>query len=208
MKLVRYIHCTGQFTPKMKANAEPRLLSSLVWIDSGVVMSQHHLESFVHEIKCNGMTSFIEFTQCIVWAMPIVLLCGELFSSRLFITYRIDLIEPPFLFVTDHFMNHTIWLASLCLSQPWLIYHNCMYQIFNALIWLSVLIQMMEPVLRATAVYLPRCIVRCWCTPNWISIMQDLYIIISHQFHSNFIVMQGMVVYIVICNVILQKGFM
>ena len=27
---------TGQFTPKMKANAEPRLLSSLVWIDSGV----------------------------------------------------------------------------------------------------------------------------------------------------------------------------
>ena len=34
----RYIHCTGQFTPKMKANAEPRLLSSLVWIDSGVVV--------------------------------------------------------------------------------------------------------------------------------------------------------------------------
>ena len=29
----RYIHCTGQFTPKLKANAEPRLLSSLVWID-------------------------------------------------------------------------------------------------------------------------------------------------------------------------------
>ena len=26
----RYIHCAGQFTPKMKANAEPRLLSSLV----------------------------------------------------------------------------------------------------------------------------------------------------------------------------------
>ena len=42
----RYSHCTGQFTPKMKANAEPRLLSSLVWIDSGVVVSQHHLESF------------------------------------------------------------------------------------------------------------------------------------------------------------------
>ena len=42
----RYIHCTGQFTPKMKANAEPRLLSSLVWIDSGVVVSQLRLESF------------------------------------------------------------------------------------------------------------------------------------------------------------------
>ena len=41
----RYIHCTGQFTPKMKANAEPRLLSSLVWIDSGVEVSQHCLES-------------------------------------------------------------------------------------------------------------------------------------------------------------------
>ena len=38
-------HCTGQFTPKMKANAEPRLLSSLVWIDSGAVVSQHRLES-------------------------------------------------------------------------------------------------------------------------------------------------------------------
>ena len=45
----------------MKANAEPRLLSSLVWIDSGVVVSQHRLESFFHEIKCNGMTSFMEF---------------------------------------------------------------------------------------------------------------------------------------------------
>ena len=38
--------CTGQFTPKMKANAEPRLLSSWVWIDSGVVVSQHRLASF------------------------------------------------------------------------------------------------------------------------------------------------------------------
>ena len=51
----------SHFTTKMKANAEPRLLSSLVWIDSGVVMSQHRLESFFHEIKCNGMTSFVEF---------------------------------------------------------------------------------------------------------------------------------------------------
>ena len=42
----RYIHCTGQFTPKMKANAVRCLLSSLVWIDSGVVVSQHCLESF------------------------------------------------------------------------------------------------------------------------------------------------------------------
>ena len=41
----RYIPCNGQFTPKMKANAEPRLLSSLVWIDSCVVVSQHRLES-------------------------------------------------------------------------------------------------------------------------------------------------------------------
>ena len=36
----------SQFTPKMKANAEPRVLSSLLWIDSGVVVSQHCLESF------------------------------------------------------------------------------------------------------------------------------------------------------------------
>ena len=37
----------SQFTPKMKANAVSRLLSSLVWID--------------HYNQCNGMTSFMEF---------------------------------------------------------------------------------------------------------------------------------------------------
>ena len=46
----RYIHCIGQFTPKMKANAVPRLLSSLVWID------QYN--------ECNGMASFMEFKPC------------------------------------------------------------------------------------------------------------------------------------------------
>ena len=39
--------CQSQFTPTMKANAVPRLLSSLVWID------QYN--------ECNGMTSFMEF---------------------------------------------------------------------------------------------------------------------------------------------------
>ena len=39
--------CQNQFTPKMKANAVPRLLSSLVLID------QYN--------ECNGMTSFTEF---------------------------------------------------------------------------------------------------------------------------------------------------
>ena len=37
----------SQFTPKMKANAVPRLLSSLVWID--------------HYNECNGITRFMEF---------------------------------------------------------------------------------------------------------------------------------------------------
>ena len=41
----RYINCTGQFTPNMKATAEPRLLSSLLWIDPGIKVSQHCLES-------------------------------------------------------------------------------------------------------------------------------------------------------------------
>ena len=41
------LHRQSQFTPKMKANAVPRLLSSLVWID------QYN--------KCNRMTSFMEF---------------------------------------------------------------------------------------------------------------------------------------------------
>ena len=39
--------CQSQFTSKMKANAVPRLLSSLVWTD------QYN--------ECNGITSFMEF---------------------------------------------------------------------------------------------------------------------------------------------------
>ena len=49
----RYINCTGQFTPKMKANAVPRLLSSLVWIDSGIAVSQHRLESSWNKMQRN-----------------------------------------------------------------------------------------------------------------------------------------------------------
>ena len=77
----RCIHCTGQFTPKMKANAEPRLLSSLVWIDSGVVESQHRLESLFHEIECNGMTNFMEF----MWSRrtPVSHLLGKTCESAL-----------------------------------------------------------------------------------------------------------------------------
>ena len=40
----------SQFTPKMKANAVPRLLSSLVWID------QYN--------ECKGKTSFMEVMSC------------------------------------------------------------------------------------------------------------------------------------------------
>ena len=60
----RYIDSISEFTPKMKANAFGRLLWSLVWIDSGVVVLQHHLEYYLHELKCNGMTIHKEF---IVW---------------------------------------------------------------------------------------------------------------------------------------------
>ena len=49
----------SQFTPKMKANAVSRLLSSLAWIDQ--------------YSECNGMTSFMEFSRwqffCQVWAL-------------------------------------------------------------------------------------------------------------------------------------------
>ena len=41
-RLTDCTHCTGQFTPKMKANAKPCLLSSLEWIDSGVVALWFH----------------------------------------------------------------------------------------------------------------------------------------------------------------------
>ena len=68
----RYVHCTGQFTPKMKANTEPHLLSSLVWIDSGLVVSQHSSESFFHEIKCYGMTSFMELMLIFVFSKKLL----------------------------------------------------------------------------------------------------------------------------------------
>ena len=48
----------SQFTPKMKANAVLRLLSSLVWID------QYN--------ECNGMTSFMEF---MIYNMDIIEEC-------------------------------------------------------------------------------------------------------------------------------------
>ena len=56
-----YVFCTGQFTPNMKANTQVRLLSSLVGIDFGIVVSQYRLEYFFHEVKYNGMTNFMEF---------------------------------------------------------------------------------------------------------------------------------------------------
>ena len=46
---------------RWKQTLNRSLLSSLMWIDSGIVVSQHRLESFFHEIKCNGMTIFMEF---------------------------------------------------------------------------------------------------------------------------------------------------
>ena len=76
--LGRLTDCTdrnGQFTPKMKANAVSRLLSSLVWIDhcnecnrltALIIFGKMHFllisqNEFTHEIRCNGMTSFMEF---------------------------------------------------------------------------------------------------------------------------------------------------
>ena len=62
-----YIHCSGQFTPKMTANAEPRLLSSLVWID------QYN--------ECNGMTSFMEFM--IWWYQYVIFRCHMTLQTEL-----------------------------------------------------------------------------------------------------------------------------
>ena len=60
----------SQFTPKMKANAVSRLLSSLVWID------QYN--------ECNRMTSFMEFMISFVWRRTFCwpLACALLFCLR------------------------------------------------------------------------------------------------------------------------------
>ena len=47
MKGILGSRCTGQFTPKMRANADSCLLSSLVWIDYGVEVSKHCLASIL-----------------------------------------------------------------------------------------------------------------------------------------------------------------
>ena len=52
----------SQFTPKMKANAESRLLSSLVWID------QYN--------ECNRMTSFMKFMNYAEVLKPSILVFG------------------------------------------------------------------------------------------------------------------------------------
>ena len=52
----------SQFTPKMKANAVPRLLLSLVWIDQ--------------YCECNGMTSFTEFMVCMFWSLSLWIVYG------------------------------------------------------------------------------------------------------------------------------------
>ena len=41
-RLTDCTYSTGQFRAKMKANAKPRLLSSLVWIDSGIIFDKIH----------------------------------------------------------------------------------------------------------------------------------------------------------------------
>ena len=52
----------SQFTPKMKANAVSRLLSSLVWIDHYNQCNwSTALIIFANFRKCNRMTSFMEF---------------------------------------------------------------------------------------------------------------------------------------------------
>ena len=42
-------------------NAFWEIFMNSMKLDSGVAGSQHRLEPFFHEIKCNGMTSFMEF---------------------------------------------------------------------------------------------------------------------------------------------------
>ena len=60
----RYIDCSGQFTPKMKANAEPQFafIFGVNWLWHWGVTASFGV--FFQEIKCNGMTSFMEFMIC------------------------------------------------------------------------------------------------------------------------------------------------
>ena len=67
----------------------PRLLSSLVWINSGVIFVKMHFllisenESF-HEIKCDVITNFMDF-MCTFSSIPFHYVC---LVVRLFICHR------------------------------------------------------------------------------------------------------------------------
>ena len=63
----RYIHCTGQFTPKMKANAVPRLLSPLVWID--------HDNEYIWEWQDSWNSWFGSYIYLSFWSFRVILKC-------------------------------------------------------------------------------------------------------------------------------------
>ena len=67
----------SQFTPKMTANAVPRLLSSLVWID------QYN--------QCNGITSFMKFMQS--WLSQVWLMANNEYYQLLHSIVKPDYAE-------------------------------------------------------------------------------------------------------------------
>ena len=105
----------SQFTPKMKANAVPRLLSSLVWID--------------HYDECNGMTSFMEFL-CCSWILVVFiqwfwyfLLCSsegqelhhKTFKGKLDTIYKVVNSKHYLIYTIIHLLKlmlHYFWLSS------------------------------------------------------------------------------------------------
>ena len=92
-----HLNVKSQFTPKMKANVVPRLLSSLVWID------QYN--------ECNGMTSFMEFmgvAWSVVWQF-----------KRALVSWDFDVCLSPKRRQTM-LWRHKDWLDSDVLVNDWL----------------------------------------------------------------------------------------
>ena len=112
----RFIHSTGQLTPKMKANAVPRLLSSLVWID------QYY--------EWNGMTSFMEFMICT---------CQNYNISVTYMLARCWLVS-----VTTHEQKDTTKTETKRAKGPWILTgdtttlqsFNLLFLALQVLIWL------------------------------------------------------------------------
>ena len=113
----------SQFTPKMKANAEPRLLSSLVWID------QYN--------ECEGLTSFMEFTWGVFYCTHIdqpILSNIDWFDRAEKSFHRLPRVRSSFMRLNDFFYACRLKLPEFLLFG-WSNFRPMAYRVEGVVAW-------------------------------------------------------------------------